>query len=299
LHGERMRPELLIGPSQDLVQLTQALVEIGYEPRSSAITHLMSAGYLDAQQREFLATRFGATISERFSVAEIFGGATAATAGDPYVLDPHVIGEVVDEGGARVALGGIGELTLTELYPYVQMQPLIRYRTGDLVRLVDDGEEFTFEWLGRTNDSLRISHDGRAAVLAFRAVSDLLSREPTVARGPARSGLTLASLDLGFPAFVMTAAAADDVPVVTLSVWLRHRPDLYLSASQALVDRWWESLASLVEGDAELRLRIELRHRAHLVEPLDTHSPPELVTPPQRLGGTPGLLAAPGLGVSA
>jgi hypothetical protein len=289
IHGRRLRPEFLFGPSQDLFQLSQALFECGYEPPPGSISAIFSAGFMDAQQRYFIGRFFSAPITERYSLAEIFGGATAVSGGGPYLLDRHVIGEVVDDAGNQVEDGSTGELVLTELYPYVQMQPLIRYRTGDVVRLLDGGRTFTFQWLGRMGDSVPYRSQDGTSVLGFRVVADLLASDACVARGPVRTGLTLTSLDLGYPAFLMAAADEGESPtLIRLSIWLRYLPDLYLSATQEFVDRLWHSLAVAVDH-TDVLITLRLRHSSRLAA-LTDNDRPRLVTAPQSLAGPPPLV---------
>jgi phenylacetate-coenzyme A ligase PaaK-like adenylate-forming protein len=52
------------------------------------------------------------------------------------VSDPFVHYEIVDDEGRPVDDGGVGELTPTELFPFLQQQHLVRYRIGDLARRV-------------------------------------------------------------------------------------------------------------------------------------------------------------------
>jgi len=51
-----------------------------------------------------------------------------------FLFDPACLRRGVNPiNGICVTGNGVGELVITTLYPFAQMQPLIRYATGDLV----------------------------------------------------------------------------------------------------------------------------------------------------------------------
>ena len=72
----------------------------------------------------------------------------------------------------------IGELILSSLYPFSQVQLFLRYRTGDLLRrheicsLYDD---YGYSFVGRIKDSVSgVANDGRQAWLSPLAVAEVL-----------------------------------------------------------------------------------------------------------------------------
>lgn len=88
--------------------------------------------------RELLMRVWGAHVVDRYSLAEVFGGATRCLKCGAFHFDPVVIPEVVHPGTHEPISSGMGALVLTSLYPFVQMQPMIRYWTGDLVEISTD-----------------------------------------------------------------------------------------------------------------------------------------------------------------
>lgn len=88
---------------------------------------------LTARWRRRLEDTWGAPVVDRFSVSEVFGGATQCLLCGWYHFEPFVIPEVVGASSGALLLEGEGLLALTALYPFQQAQPLVRYLTGDLV----------------------------------------------------------------------------------------------------------------------------------------------------------------------
>ncbi|MEV0694499.1 hypothetical protein [Streptomyces sp. NPDC050388] len=160
--------DLLTSPSLDLltegfqrvlsaspggaVLLTQELDRRGMPTRElgiEAISVYNSA--LLPRQRSLLRRHWDARLVERFSLSEVLGGATLCYECGHYHLDPVVVPEVLDLDRDEPA-ADVGELVLTELHPFSQVQPMIRYRTGDLVRRTRSvclPHELTFDYVGR------------------------------------------------------------------------------------------------------------------------------------------------------
>jgi hypothetical protein len=150
--GHEDRISTISGLAHQILFLTHFLREQAIDPRELQIKHInLVGGYVPARRRAYLADAWGATVFDRFSLTESVGGATRCHACGYFHLDPHVIGEVLDvDTGAPIAQG-VGRLVLTQLYPFVQMQPLVRYDTGDLVRRVACAcsTALTFEFAGK------------------------------------------------------------------------------------------------------------------------------------------------------
>jgi hypothetical protein len=255
-----LQPDVLVGGGHDIALLGQAWLE--YRSLAEVITirvlHLL--GYVDSGLRRFLHTLFsGPAILERYSLTGIFGGATRHWPSPNFALDPHVIGEVVDDQGRPVQVGGVGELVLTELFPLVQMQPLVRYRTGDMVLLEnDDGTETQFRWWGRRKDCV-IAKENGVVLLGYGPVADWLSLRALVARQSHRPWLpSVVSTDLGPPC---VALSLDPAGIVNIDIGLRVNPWWDDAAVQALADELWAALPSLGASPlSKLPVRLSFRH---------------------------------------
>jgi phenylacetate-coenzyme A ligase PaaK-like adenylate-forming protein len=182
--GHDARISLLSGPEHELQFFTSYLLEQGRDPRSFGIAAINTTGsHLTAHRRKFLRDSWGAVVNDHFTMTEMIGGAMRCHRCDRFHLDPIVIGEVVDVDTGRAVNGGVGALVLTSLYPFVQMQPLIRYETGDLVRRVESDcvGTMTFEFLGKRRNAVGIRRGGRTDWLIFPApLYDFLSPMPDI-----------------------------------------------------------------------------------------------------------------------
>jgi hypothetical protein len=95
--------------------------------------------YVSQRLRQSVYSLLNARIVDRFSLSEIFGGATEDPKDGWYYFDPLVVPEVVSLEVGTPITEGVGELVLTALYPFQEAQPMVRYATGDLVRVSYQG----------------------------------------------------------------------------------------------------------------------------------------------------------------
>jgi phenylacetate-coenzyme A ligase PaaK-like adenylate-forming protein len=184
LSGVQERPSVLAGSHSQLLALTAYVLENGFGPESFAIRHVSCTGqYLTRRWREVLAKAWGARVVDRYTLSEIFGGATSCPLCGGYHFDPHVVPEVVDRETGEAREAGPGDLLLTSLYPFVQLQPLIRYATGDIFEIVrSDCPAPSYRFLGRAGHCLfHPGHPGRL-LLAGVDVAEALDPFPEVAR---------------------------------------------------------------------------------------------------------------------
>lgn len=136
---------------------TSYLLENGIDPKQFGLKSLIVfGGYASELTRRFLSQTWDATVYDRYSLTESVGGANRHFERNCFCLDPHVIGEVVDVDSNSPITAGVGKLLLTQLYPFVQMQPLLRYDTGDIVRKLEDvtGTNLAFEFLGKRGNCI-------------------------------------------------------------------------------------------------------------------------------------------------
>jgi phenylacetate-coenzyme A ligase PaaK-like adenylate-forming protein len=119
--------------------------------------------YVSQHLRNQVRRILGAVIVDRFSLSEVFGGATENPSDGWYTFDPLIVPEVIDLTDGRPLAEGTGELVLTALYPFQECQPIVRYATGDLVSVTHRGEMFPGE--------LSIKPRGRLAFAVISTVS--------------------------------------------------------------------------------------------------------------------------------
>ncbi|WP_410539947.1 hypothetical protein [Streptomyces sp. KL2] len=198
LLGEGFQRVLSASPGGAIL-LTQELIQRGTPTRELGIEVIsVYNSALLPGQRALLREHWEARLVERFSMSEVLGGATLCYDCGHHHLDPVVVAEVLRTDGDEPATD-VGELVLTELHPFSQLQPMIRYRTGDIVRRAQSPclpNELTFDYVGRARASVLCDGElllGEIEVL--EAVEDVpgLAHAP-VGEGRAPVGAPLISL---------------------------------------------------------------------------------------------------------
>ncbi|MEY9944763.1 hypothetical protein [Kitasatospora sp. GAS1066B] len=206
----------ICGNPAALLLITDALLAAGIDPAELGIQRLVSLSDVlpPGQRRTLVQAWGGAELRDRFSLSEVIGGSTRCASCEAFHFDPTVVPEVLRLDRDEPVAGGIGELALTELFPFSQIQPMIRYRTGDLVQLVEsdcEPGEVSIRLLGRIPFTPFVESAGqlesagrRRPVLSPFLLAEALERLPEVAlgdlrpasaRGPLRQGKPLARLE--------------------------------------------------------------------------------------------------------
>lgn len=214
--------------------LTSFLFEQGIDPKEFGIKSInVVGGYLTNRGREYLRNAWGAIIFDRFSLTESAGGATRCHACGYFHLDPHLIGEVLDADTDKPLTRGVGRLVLTQLYPFVQMQPFIRYDTGDLVRRVESDchSSLTFEFAGKAKNCVGWSRDGKTEWLVLSvALHEILDPIPDFQRAEQFRGVrTTKDPSVGsLPIYTLTESEPNPgCLLITLKAELRYAPCFY------------------------------------------------------------------------
>jgi hypothetical protein len=207
----------------------------------------LSGGYVARSVRKFIADAWGATVFDRYSLTEVLGGGYRCFRCGHFHLDPHVIGEVVDVDTGKVIDEGIGRLVLTSLYPFVQMQPILRYDPGDLVRRVRStcGPELSFDFLGKEKNCVRLRRDGVTEWLLFSVdVFECLGEIPDINVfewfsnvGVARDR-TVGARQL----YAYTLKTDGLLPVIELDIELRYAPHCFTDRVAELKARILDAL---------------------------------------------------------
>ena len=154
--GVESRVTLLSGALSQILILTEYIMAENIPAEEFGIQYIIPTGrYVTRRFRTLLEKFWGAVVIDRYSLSEIFGGATSCGQCGGYHFDPQVIPEVIDLKDSRVLDKGVGALVLTSLSPFVQLHPFIRYRTGDLFSLDPDICAMrSYRFLGRIKHSL-------------------------------------------------------------------------------------------------------------------------------------------------
>lgn len=261
--GHDTRISVISGLSFQIQFFTNFLLEQGYDPRAFGIRSINVIGsYTSRTAWRFLAESWGALVLDRFTLTESVGGAGKCLRCGLYHLDPHVIGEVVDPDTLSPLERGLGYLVLTQLYPFVQMQPLVRYLTGDLVRRVDSdcSSTLSFEFLGKVGHCIGWKPDGRTEWLLFSAdLFEIIDALPDVRRIESFAGVE-AARDRSVaspPIFSRTASPEGSLPfVIDLKLELRYSPHVFPDRLAELRER---IVGSLRAASTSLGRRLDER----------------------------------------
>jgi hypothetical protein len=258
LYGQNLRPSHLSGQSIDVALVAQALRAHSIEPSRLPLREITVMGPVDEGLRQFLNRSFDVPLLERYSTSEIFGGAVREPGLDYFVTDPFVIAEVCDDQGRALDDGSIGQLTMTELYPFVQIQPLIRYCTGDLVERVASPSpgRISFRYLGRLEQSVWLKRPNREdVVFTDGPLADALGGLPMTSRWRAYGDSTADLPNIGKPIVELFRPTQSQVGV---RVGVSVDPFLYPGSVQEIVDCIWGTLSPLIAPDDDIELMVEL-----------------------------------------
>lgn len=224
--GATDRIEALMGGDREICAVTAVAAERGpdFGPSTGVRFVTLSGNIVSTYWRDHIAETWNATVIDKFSMSEVFGGATYCPACGGYHFDAHVIPELVSIDTHEQLESGVGLLLLSALNPFVQLQPMIRYLTGDLFRLDPTGcVAPRYEVRGRIEDAL-IDGPGPGSILLDGVmVREILDRRPEVVREDVfpiiRSAVVRSA---GFPRAQGRTRSADGRPLYELLVEVDH-----------------------------------------------------------------------------
>lgn len=224
-----------------LLLFTSYCIRSGISLREFEIDLISVTGdYISRRLRSLLEEHWGAMIIERYSLSEIFGGASQRTFAAGFDFDRYVVPELIDAGATDA-----GELALTTLYPFVQRQPMIRYRTGDIFTERDE----LYIYRGRKGHCLQ-DPDTKEFLLYGTDLYDLFDEYPTVARQ--ERSLDVASHDplaTGKPIVSGRVGRSSSAgPAVQLTIGLTFDPAFYPKVTRAMRDEIIEKIEKLSQG---------------------------------------------------
>jgi phenylacetate-coenzyme A ligase PaaK-like adenylate-forming protein len=267
LPGVDSRASILSGDQTQIRAFTDYVLQRGFEPRTEFTIRLINlqGRHLTSRWRTILEETWGAHVTDRFSVSEVLGGAASCPFCAGYHFDPYVVPEVVDARGEVVHGEGTGSLVLTALFPFVQLQPMIRYRSGDLFAVREDAcYAPRFEFQGRALHALYDAGDSRELLLTGVDVVDVLDALPDVNRMVESNDLTHARYNqaTGGPRAHGVRRRTGGHEELTLSVELTFNAPLYAQHVAGLERRIREALlhrssrlaARVAAGTTRLRI---------------------------------------------
>lgn len=264
--GVEREVSAIVGGDILIKALTAYLIDEGVDPSTLGVRHLViTGGYLSSARKQLLARLWNANVSDRYSMSEVFGGASQIGTDGPFVFDTEVIPEVVHPRTLEPIRKGVGALVLTGLYPFMQMMPFVRYYTGDLVEIVN-ADAFAVRLVGRERRSV-IDASGEEVVplLLSAPLVDIMEMLPDVAMQPrfhdlqSGAGLELA----GKMHFSVTREEGEGGrDTITLRAGLRYAPWMFprraIELSTWLRGRLYERFPALRERVLDGRITLEI-----------------------------------------
>jgi phenylacetate-coenzyme A ligase PaaK-like adenylate-forming protein len=164
--------------------LLSILLSRGLKPEILPVKVLGSSGYASRFWINRLEKAWQARFVNHYSLSEIFGGAAACFDCGWFHVETHVVPQIADPVTHSHLDEGVGVLVLTELYPLIRFQPLIRYNTGDLVeaglsQCPRDNGNLSFRMLGRFCRAI-IDENNRTVLVCPSTLHELLDEIPSV-----------------------------------------------------------------------------------------------------------------------
>lgn len=183
--GVESRVSAVVGAVSQINLLTEFLVSKNLRHLMDVIeTISLTSDYLSPANRSWLEACWkSANVIDRYSMAECFGGATYCSDCKAFHFDPVIVPELVKPYEYSASSVTTGQLVVTALYPFVQMQPLIRYLTDDLFELIQSGcAHPSYKYLGRIGHSLFDPLDKTVVLIPGSHLYASLDETPGVAR---------------------------------------------------------------------------------------------------------------------
>lgn len=262
---------LLAGPERVIMA---AIVEAerrypdGMPCRLEAV--ITSGSYVSSHMRRRARRVFGAPITDRYSLSEIFGGASQTDEDEWYYVDPSIIAEVLDLKTQRPVTDGMGVLVLTVLYPFQQVQPMIRYNTGDVVDAtwVRCGNPGTFAIKPKGRRQYSLYDDvGSRFVIAGADLYEIMERTAGLARHPLFLDAPSVAdhMAIGLPKYRLSSRRdetsrlsitleVEPVPGAATHAWRQELHDIVIRDLPVLADSIRQNLATF---DVEIVPRLD------------------------------------------
>ncbi|MBU6998021.1 MAG: hypothetical protein HXS41_12280 [Theionarchaea archaeon] len=174
--GVDSSPSIISFTSQEnLKALTLELVRRGLDTVS--VKYIFGTGdYISPYWIRLVEQVFNGKYIDCYANTETAAVAARLPCCNYFHFNPTVIPEVVDTETYEPLTTGSGYLLVTTVYPYRQMQLLLRYNTEDIVEIRQCSEGFAFELQGRSEE-LAFIHD---TCVSFKTFLDIVDDIPDI-----------------------------------------------------------------------------------------------------------------------
>lgn len=232
--GVEKKVSVIVGLVPYVKTLTNYLLETGFDFSNTDIKTIVPlCTIITPRWRKILTSVWNANVVDRYSLSEIFGGATYCLKCKNYHFDAFVIPEVVDPFSSRPISSGVGILVLTSLYPFVQKQPMIRYWTGDLVEISQDScqKDLSVRFKGRMSNACYIENDNIKEIVILPVdLYETLDQIPDIGFSERLTDISIIRdhSSAGSLKFKLEKRKIKQKTRIKLKIELRYSPKLYL-----------------------------------------------------------------------
>jgi phenylacetate-coenzyme A ligase PaaK-like adenylate-forming protein len=226
---------MLIGLERCLRAFTTDTQRLFPQGLRTHLDYVISYGeYLTQKWRRLFEETWTCKVVDKFSLSEVFGGATQSPICGWLHFDPFVIPEVVSLNTLESITEGIGVLVLTTLYPFQEAQPLIRYITNDLVEVTHTNSSksgvLAIKPLGRAQYGVPLLGTDRW-LLTPASILEVIDAAPEIKRRPLfrDSEQVKDPFMIGLPKYQVSNKKAHEVQAITVRIEMEDRGDEALS----------------------------------------------------------------------
>jgi phenylacetate-CoA ligase len=239
----RLRPTVVVGVPTFLKRMGLFLQKTGVDPRKTEVSKLICIGE-PLRGRDFELLKVGRDLQEIWA-AELFSTYASSETVTTFCECPAQQGghlhpdlaivEIVDETGAVVSSGTIGEVVVTPLS--VEGMPLIRFKTGDISFLMDEpcscgrSSPRLGPILGRKRQMMKIRGTTLYPQAVYSALDQMDAVDDYYMVVTSSSDL---SDDVTIYAAVNDASLTADVIQDELQAQLRLRPEVVIADAEAV-----------------------------------------------------------------
>ncbi len=234
------RVSTIISGLDRLKMLTAFFLEQDTDFSQYNVTTIMSsAAYLTRRWRRIFEESWNARVVHYYGLSEVSEGrGIPCNHCGAYHCQPIAVPEVISLQDGKPVEQGIGVLVLTTLYPFVQLQPMIRYWTDDVVEIGSQCEQVNdlgFIFKGRRLQSIIEEIDGTTYFLLFPTdIVDILDELPEIAIEPESLIQGLKSQDVGYHKWSAGSRITKGLIELDLHIELKYSPFLYPDRSDYL-----------------------------------------------------------------
>ncbi len=240
----------------------------GIDPQKLPVNLLVTSGYVSEFWKQLLEQNWQAKVTNHYSLSEIFGGATMCWSCGWFHVETHVVPQIAEPFTLEHRTTGKGVLLLSELYPFIQLQPLIRYNTGDLVetqisQCSQDKGSLSFKMLGRMSQAI-IDKKKQTILVYPNTLHEILDEIPSVRKENVIINKTPTEVyEIGEPIWSYKISTSKEVTKLTIFIPFKFNPHVYIHEASKLQEQIYREIIkkspALNEGIIQKKYSLEIK----------------------------------------